>query len=85
MLAACKRDRVELVKEEDARRVLPGPHECLMEVALARADVRIENLLDADVRERQPALAGRRASDERFAAPRRPKQHPSAGTTLVLL
>src|SRR5919197_3110030 len=86
MLATRERDRVELVEEENARREPPRLHERVVEVALADAVVRIEDVLDAHVRERQPALTCGRARKQRLAAAgRSEQQHAAAGAAPVLL
>ncbi len=52
VLAPGKRDRVKLVEKENARSEPARLHERVMQIALADAEVRIEDLLDPDVRER---------------------------------
>ncbi len=57
-----------------------------MQVGLADAEVRIQNLFDSNVRERQAALAGSRPRKQRLpAAGRSEEQHPSACAAVVLL
>src|SRR5919197_640830 len=86
MLAAGEGDRVELVEEEHAGREVARLQERVVQVPLADAEVRVEDLLDADIGERQAAFARRRTRKQRLPAARRPEeQHPAADAALVLL
>ena len=86
MLAPRKGDRVELVEEEHARCEAARLNEGIVQVRFAHAEVRVEDLFDAHVREREPALAGGRPREQRLAAARRAEQqHAAASGALVPL
>ena len=86
MLAPGEGDRVQLVEEEHAGRESARLNEGVVEVPLADTEVRIEDLLDPYVRERQAAFARGRAREQRLPAAGRPEeQHAPAGPALVLL
>src|SRR2546423_9324074 len=86
MLPPRERDRVELVEEDNARREPARLDERVVQVALADPEIRVEDLLDADVRERQAAFAGSGTREQRLPATRWPEEeHPAARSPLVLL
>src|SRR2546423_7138924 len=86
MLPPREGDRVELVEEDNARREPARLDERVVQVALADAEKRVEDLLDADVRERQAALAGGGPREQRLSPNPPPgEQHPPAPPTRVLL
>src|SRR5919204_2490597 len=86
MLAAGEGDRVELVEEEHAGREVARLQEGVVQVPLADAVERIEDLLDPDVREGKPALSRCRPCEQRLAATwRAEEEDTSARASLVLL
>src|ERR1019366_7525195 len=72
-------DRVDLVDEDDAGRVLLGLVEEFREAARTDADEHLDDLRAADAEERNTRLAGHRLAEQRLAGARRPDQEDALG------
>ena len=72
--AARAAERVELVDEDDRRRLLPRLLEQVAHARRADADEHLDELRAGDREERHAGLAGDRAREQRLAGARRPDQ-----------
>ena len=72
-------DRVDLVHEDDARRVLLGLVEEVADAARADADEHLDELRAADAEERNARLAGDRLAEQRLAGARRADEQHALG------
>ena len=76
--AALAADRVDLVDEDDARRVALRLVEEIAHAAGADADEHLDELGAGDAEERHPGLAGDRPREQRLAGARRSDQQHAA-------
>ena len=82
--AASEADGVDLIDEDDAGGVEAGGVEKAVEVALAHADVGVEDFFDADVDEGELAFTGGGSGEHRFAtAGGAVEEDAAAGATAV--
>src|SRR5205807_5378713 len=72
-------DGVDLVDEDDARRVLLGLVEQVAHAAGADADEHLDELRPADAEERHAGLTGHRFAEQRLAGARRAHQQHTLG------
>ena len=76
--AALAADGVDLVDEDDARRIALGLVEQVADAAGADADEHLDELRAGDAEERHPGLTRHGAGQERLAGARRPdEEHPA--------
>src|ERR1700747_1202827 len=59
-----RRQRIDLIEEEDCRSVLPRELEKLVQILLTIADVEIKNLMQGDRDKIRPDLASRGLTDQ---------------------
>src|SRR4029077_14724900 len=77
--AALAADRVDLVDEDDARRILLGLIKKVANASRADADEHLDELGAADAEEGHPSLAGHRLAEQRLAGTRRPDEEDALG------
>ncbi len=86
--AALAADRIDLIDEDDARRVLLGRFEQVTDTGCPDTDEHLDEVRTGDREERDARFAGHRTAEERLTGTRRPhEENPlrNAGTDVVKL